>query len=53
MSPRSLAAVAAVLSRVDPEQARTVAQTALDSTSAQEAREVVRAALPVLEELGL
>ncbi len=53
MSPRSLAAVAAVLSRVDPEQARTVAQTALDSTSAQEARDTVRAQLPVLEELGL
>lgn len=53
MSPRSLAAVAAVLSRVDPEQARAVAQTALNSTSAQEARDAVRAELPVLEELGL
>ena len=53
MSPRSLAAVAAVLSRVDPEQARAVAQTALHATSAQEARDAVRAQLPVLEELGL
>lgn len=53
MSPRSLAAVAAVLSRTDPGQARTVAQTALHATGAQEARESVRAQLPVLEQLGL
>ena len=53
MSPRSLAAVAAVLARVDLERARSVAHTALHATSAHEAREAVRAQLPVLEELGL
>ena len=53
MSPRSLAAVAAVLSRVDSEQARAVASAALGATSAREARESARAQLPALEELGL
>ncbi|MBD2762853.1 phosphoenolpyruvate--protein phosphotransferase [Kocuria sp. cx-116] len=53
MSPRSLAAVAAVLARVDLERARVVAHTALHAASAREARDAVRAQLPVLEELGL
>ena len=53
MSARSLAAVAAVLRTVDTEQARRIARLALRATSPQEARDTVRAELPVLAELGL
>ncbi|RKQ34052.1 phosphoenolpyruvate--protein phosphotransferase [Kocuria tytonis] len=53
MSARSLAAVAAVLARVDTAQARRLAALALDATSAREAKDAVRAQLPVLDELGL
>ncbi|KIC70234.1 phosphoenolpyruvate-protein phosphotransferase [Kocuria rhizophila] len=53
MSARSLAAVAAVLRTVDTEQARRIARLALRATSPQEARDTVRAELPVLTDLGL
>ncbi|MDN5632279.1 MULTISPECIES: phosphoenolpyruvate--protein phosphotransferase [Kocuria] len=53
MSPRSLAAVAAVLARVDAAEARRLAELALHATSAQEAKDAVRAELPVLADLGL
>lgn len=53
MSPRSLAAVSAVLARVDAAEARRLAELALHATSAQEAKEAVRAELPVLADLGL
>ena len=53
MSARSLAAGAAVLRTVDTEQARRIARLALRATSPQEARDTVRAELPVLAELGL
>ncbi|WP_249494298.1 phosphoenolpyruvate--protein phosphotransferase [Kocuria rhizophila] len=53
MSARSLAAVAAVLRTVDTEQARRIARLALRDTSPQEARDTVRAELPVLTDLGL
>lgn len=53
MSARSLAAVAAVLARVDLGAAREAARAALHATSAAAAREAVRSRLPVLAELGL
>ena len=53
MSPRSLAAVATVLASVDAAEARRLAALALEATSASEARDSVRAQLPVLAELGL
>lgn len=53
MSPRSLAAVAAVLRGVDLAEARRLAELAVHATSAHEAKDTVRAQLPVLAELGL
>ncbi|MDO4919283.1 phosphoenolpyruvate--protein phosphotransferase [Kocuria sp.] len=53
MSPRSLAAVATVLATVDRAEARRLAALALGATSAEQAKESVRAQLPVLAELGL
>ncbi|MFW0774016.1 phosphoenolpyruvate--protein phosphotransferase [Paenarthrobacter nitroguajacolicus] len=53
MTARSLAAVGTVLKTVTLEQAQELAQLALSAPSALEARDWVRAKLPVLEELGL
>ncbi|HST71186.1 MULTISPECIES: phosphoenolpyruvate--protein phosphotransferase [Kocuria] len=53
MSPRALAAVAAVLRTVDLTTARELAQLAVDQSSAEDAAAAVRAQLPVLAELGL
>ncbi|MBL0706126.1 phosphoenolpyruvate--protein phosphotransferase [Sinomonas cellulolyticus] len=53
MTARSLAAVNAVLKTVTLDEAQSLAQLALAAASADEAREKVRAALPVLDKLGL
>ncbi|MCD4853114.1 phosphoenolpyruvate--protein phosphotransferase [Arthrobacter sp. AK01] len=53
MTARSLAAVGTVLKTVTLEQAQELARLALSAPSALEARDWVRAKLPVLEELGL
>ncbi|MGW9415125.1 phosphoenolpyruvate--protein phosphotransferase [Arthrobacter cupressi] len=53
MTARSLAAVGTVLKTVTLEQAQELARLALSAPGATEAREWVRAKLPVLEELGL
>ena len=53
MTPRALAAVAAVLSSVTLAQAQDLAQLALSAPTAAQARESVRAKLPILDELGL
>ncbi|GAA1346757.1 phosphoenolpyruvate--protein phosphotransferase [Falsarthrobacter nasiphocae] len=53
MTPRALPAVAAVLASVSTEEARTLAEVALESDTAAEARTAVRARLPILDELGL
>lgn len=53
MTARSLAAVGTVLKTVTLEQAQELARLALTAPSATEARDWVRAKLPVLEELGL
>lgn len=53
MTARSLAAVGTVLKTVTLEQAQELAQLALSAPGATEARDWVRAKLPVLEELGL
>lgn len=53
MTPRSLPAVAEVLKSVTLEQARDLADLALEQASTAEARDAVRAALPILEDLGL
>ena len=53
MTPRALAAVAAVLGSVTLAQAQDLAQLALSAPTAAQARESVRAKLPVLDELGL
>jgi phosphotransferase system enzyme I (PtsI) len=53
MSPRALGDVAAVLGATDLARCRELARAAVDAESAQDARAVVRAGLPVLEELGL
>ncbi|MGF6835195.1 phosphotransferase system enzyme I (PtsI) [Paenarthrobacter sp. TE4293] len=53
MTARSLAAVGTVLKTVTLEQAQELARLALSAPSAIEARDWVRAKLPVLEELGL
>ncbi|ALV46650.1 phosphoenolpyruvate--protein phosphotransferase [Arthrobacter alpinus] len=53
MTPRALPAVAAVLRTVTMEQARQLAYLAVGAASASEARELVRAGLPALAELGL
>ncbi|WP_416430369.1 phosphoenolpyruvate--protein phosphotransferase [Paenarthrobacter nicotinovorans] len=53
MTARSLAAVGTVLKTVTLEQAQELARLALSAPSATEARDWIRAKLPVLEELGL
>ena len=53
MTARSLSAVAAVLASVSLAEAREVAALALTAPTATEAKVRVRAALPVLAELGL
>jgi len=53
MTARSIAAVAAVLKTVTLAEAEELARLALSAPSAGEARALVRAKLPVLEELGL
>ncbi|MFB0833786.1 putative PEP-binding protein [Arthrobacter halodurans] len=53
MTARALEQVAAVLSTVTLERARELAALALDAESAVDAREAVRASLPILEQLGL
>ncbi|MCQ9162615.1 putative PEP-binding protein [Arthrobacter sp. STN4] len=53
MTARALPAVSAVLRSVTAAQARELAGRAVAASSAAEARELVRAGLPVLAELGL
>ncbi|WP_291885442.1 phosphoenolpyruvate--protein phosphotransferase [Cellulomonas sp.] len=53
MTPRALPDVAAVLASTTIDECRRLAQLALASPTAQDARAVVRQGLPVLEELGL
>ncbi|WP_104109891.1 phosphoenolpyruvate--protein phosphotransferase [Arthrobacter sp. N199823] len=53
MTPRALPAVAAVLRTVTREAATALAYRAVSASSAAEARELVRAGLPDLAELGL
>lgn len=53
MTPRALADVAAVLAATDSTTCRMLARRAADATGAAEARAVVRAGLPVLDDLGL
>ncbi|BCT74520.1 phosphoenolpyruvate-protein phosphotransferase [Sinomonas cyclohexanicum] len=53
MTPRSLAAVNTVLKTVTLEKARELADLALAAPTAQQARDAVRAHLPILDELGL
>lgn len=53
MTPRSIAAVSAVLARTSLPECRRLAKVALDAPTALAARNAVRASLTVLEELGL
>lgn len=53
MTPRALPAVAAVLRTVTLAQAQVLAQRAVGAPSAAAARELVRAGLPALADLGL
>jgi phosphotransferase system enzyme I (PtsI) len=53
MSPRSLAAVGAVLRTVTLAEAQELARIALAASSAQVARQAVRDRLPELDRLGL
>lgn len=53
MTPRALADVAAVLGATTSQECARLAQLALAAPTAADARELVRAALPVLAELGL
>lgn len=53
MTPRSLPAVAKVLSTVSLEQARELARIAVSAPTAAEGKRAVREQLPVLEEIGL
>ncbi|MFE5776066.1 phosphoenolpyruvate--protein phosphotransferase [Brachybacterium sp. NPDC056505] len=53
MTPRSLPAVAKVLSTVSLEQAKQLATAAVSARTADDARDAVRAGLPILGELGL
>lgn len=53
MTPRALPAVAAVLRTITMPEARQLAYRAVSAASATEARELVRAGLPALAELGL
>lgn len=53
MNTRSLPAVAAVLKSVTLEQAQQIAAKAMDARSAEETKDVARAELPILDDLGL
>ena len=53
MTPRSIAAVAAVLEKTSLSECRRLARVAADAPTAGRARAAVRASLEVLEELGL
>ncbi|GIG22841.1 phosphoenolpyruvate-protein phosphotransferase [Cellulomonas chitinilytica] len=53
MTPRALPDVAAVLASTTVDECRRLAQLALTSPTAEDARAVVRRGLPVLDELGL
>jgi phosphotransferase system enzyme I (PtsI) len=53
MTPRSIAGVAAVLSRTSLPECRRLANVAVDAPTALAARSAVRASLSVLEDLGL
>ena len=53
MTARALPDVDAVLKSVDLADCKRLAQIAIDSRTAEDARAAVRAELPVLEELGL
>lgn len=53
MTPRSLPAVAKVLSTVTLEQAKELAAKAVAARTAEDANNIVRAGLPILGELGL
>ena len=53
MTPRSLPAVAKVLSTVTLEQAKDLAAKALEARTSEDAVSLVRANLPILGELGL
>ncbi len=53
MTPRSLPAVAKVLSTVTADQARDIARTAVTAPTATAAKAAVREQLPILEEIGL
>jgi phosphotransferase system enzyme I (PtsI) len=53
MTPRSIAAVAAVLSKTSMPECRRLAKVAIDAPTATAGRAAVRASLDVLDELGL
>ena len=53
MTPRSLPAVAKVLSTVSLDQARELARLAVSAPTAAEGKRAVRAKLPIIDELGL
>lgn len=53
MTPRSLPGVANVLKSVTADQAREIAGKALAARSADDAKQIVRDSLPILDELGL
>ncbi|WP_460476244.1 phosphoenolpyruvate--protein phosphotransferase [Brachybacterium huguangmaarense] len=53
MTPRSMPAVAKVLSTVSIDEAKRLAQLAVTARTADAARDAVRAELPILEQLGL
>ncbi|MCT1867751.1 phosphoenolpyruvate--protein phosphotransferase [Dermabacter sp. p3-SID358] len=53
MTPRSLPAVAKVLSTVSLEQTRELARIAVSAPTAAEGKRAVREQLPILEEIGL
>jgi phosphotransferase system enzyme I (PtsI) len=53
MSPRSLAAVGAVLRSVTLTEAQNLARVALSARTAQAARQALRDRLPELDRLGL
>ncbi|MDU5962463.1 MAG: putative PEP-binding protein, partial [Dermabacter sp.] len=53
MTPRSLPAVAKVLSTVSLADVRELARLAVCSPTAAEGKRAVRAKLPIIEELGL
>ena len=53
MTARALPDVDAVLKSVDHAECQRLAEVAIGSATAEDARTAVRAELPILEELGL